>query len=283
MTDAPPPSFDFTKWTHEMKREDFQRSSEWHISHVDKSNEAAIKAADGALRAGLLINGGAAVSVLAFIGSLANKALIAIPQLSGVANSLKFFAYGVAAAVVGLGLSYLTHFFEACYYVSMKWDPDTSSMGPGPNTKAYFWVRTAVHALAVIAFFACIACFIFGMLSVRAAIDRLGTGVDIKSSADPGGTLLTVKIGVFALTVIGLALTGLGAWLAARAVILTEDDAITVGVSRWGSRDFSREDFLKLPAVQNLLKQSRAARSGLLFVTVGSLIQVVAAVVGLLG
>ena len=103
MTDAPPPPFEYTKWAHELKREDVQRASDLHVSRVDKSNEAAIKAADAALRAGLLINGGAAVSVLAFIGSLATKELIAVPQLSRVAASLENFALGVAVAVMGLG------------------------------------------------------------------------------------------------------------------------------------------------------------------------------------
>ena len=173
MTDAPPPPFEYTKWAHELKREDVQRASDLHVSRVDKSNEAAIKAADAALRAGLLINGGAAVSVLAFIGSLATKELIAVPQLSRVAASLENFALGVAVAVVGLWLSYLTHFFEAGYYASMKWDPDTSSMGPGPKTSGYLWARICVHVLAVIAFLACIACFVYGMFSVRDAIDHL--------------------------------------------------------------------------------------------------------------
>lgn len=173
MTDAPPPPFDYQKWTHEMKREDVRRASDLHVSRVDKSNEAAIKAAEAALRAGLLINGGAAVSVLAFIGSLATKELIGIPQLSRVAGSLEIFAFGVAAAVVGIGLSYLTHFFEAGYHASMTWSIDTSSMGPGPNTKAYLWLRIGVHAFAVIAFLACIGCFVFGMFSVRDAIEHL--------------------------------------------------------------------------------------------------------------
>jgi hypothetical protein len=108
MTDSPsPPSsppFEVRKWAHELKREDAQRAWDRLDAQFDKINEAAIKAADAALRAGLLINGGAAVSVLAFIGSLATKELIAVPQLSRVAGSLEIFAFGVAAAVSGLGL-----------------------------------------------------------------------------------------------------------------------------------------------------------------------------------
>ena len=62
----------------------------------------------------------AVLSVLAFIGSLATKDLITVSQISRVAGSLLIFAIGVAAAVVGMGFSYLTHFFEANYFGSLK-------------------------------------------------------------------------------------------------------------------------------------------------------------------
>jgi hypothetical protein len=139
----------------------------------DKMNEAAIKIADSALRAGLLINGGAAVSVLAFVGSLATKELIAVSQLSRVASSLEIFAFGVGAAVVGMGLSYLTHLFDADYFGSLKRIGDPPFAEPGPASKRIRCFRTSAHVLAVIAFFICIGCFIGGMLSVRDAIERL--------------------------------------------------------------------------------------------------------------
>ena len=90
MTDLAPPPFEVQKWAHEMKREDAYRAFDLFDSRFDIIDQAAIKAADSALRAGLLINGGAAVSVLAFIGSLATKELIAVSQLSHVATALKY-------------------------------------------------------------------------------------------------------------------------------------------------------------------------------------------------
>jgi predicted PurR-regulated permease PerM len=136
-------------------------------------DQAAINAADAALRAGLLINGGAAVSVLAFIGSLATKDLIAVSQLSRVASSLVVFAYGVAGAVVGLGLSYVTHFFEAMSGASLERIGDFPFTKPTKASKRNLWFRGCAHVLAVIAFFVCIGCFIFGMISVRDAIEHL--------------------------------------------------------------------------------------------------------------
>lgn len=156
-----------------MKREDAQRAYDRIDAQLDKANEAAVKTADAALRAGLLINGGAAVSVLAFIGSLATKELIAVSQLSRVASSLVIFAIGVAAAVLGMGLSYLTHLFEAGLIASWRRTAEFPFAEFGTTSKRVLVWRTSVHVLAVIAFFVCIGCFIFGLLSVRDAIEHL--------------------------------------------------------------------------------------------------------------
>ena len=89
MTDAPQPPSDFERWTRERKREDALWLYNQQSSRLEKANEAAVKAADGTFRAGLLINGGAAVAVFAFIGSLATKELIAVHQLFSACNFLK--------------------------------------------------------------------------------------------------------------------------------------------------------------------------------------------------
>ena len=75
------------------------------------------------------------------------------------------------------------------------------------------------------------------------------------------------------LTILGLLMTALGAWIAARAVILRPEDAVHIGLSRYSSGDLEKD--LRLPAVQNLLKSSRSARKGLLFVLFGTVFQIV--------
>jgi hypothetical protein len=138
-------------------------------------NDAAIKTADGALRSGMLINGGAAVSVLAFIGALATKDMITIPQLSKVADSLEVFAAGVAVAVAGMGLSYLTHFFGAGRIQSFARQWEHPWVIPGPNTKKYSRVTYTLQMLAFLAGLTTVILFVGGMLSVRNAIAQLGT------------------------------------------------------------------------------------------------------------
>ena len=75
------------------------------------------------------------------------------------------------------------------------------------------------------------------------------------------------------LTGLGLAITLVGAWITARAVILKEDDALNVGLARFSGKD--REENLRLPMVQNLLASSRGARRGLLFIAGGTALQIV--------
>jgi len=82
------------------------------------------------------------------------------------------------------------------------------------------------------------------------------------------------------LSVSGLALTAIGAWVTAKSVVLSEDDAIHIGVARYASE--SREENLALPAVQNLLQASRGARIGLWIVLAGTVLQLVPAALHLI-
>ena len=84
------------------------------------------------------------------------------------------------------------------------------------------------------------------------------------------------KLVAFALAVVGLGATLVGAWIAAKAVILKEGQAVKIGVPRYGSTRY--EENVKLPGVQNLLAQSRAARTGLGYIALGSFLQLIAAI-----
>src|ERR1700730_10066252 len=80
------------------------------IPFFEKSEEATIKSAENAIRIILLINGGAAVSVLAFVGSLASKDRVTTTQLYAMAGSLVWFTFGVASSALSAFFSYLTNF-----------------------------------------------------------------------------------------------------------------------------------------------------------------------------
>jgi hypothetical protein len=87
-----------------------------------------------------------------------------------------------------------------------------------------------------------------------------------------------LAIGV--LIVGGLAFTGYGAWITSKAVILTKEQALYIGMAQF-NRETPQEN-LELPAVKNLLAQSAAASSGLKFIMVGSGLQALGTIVWLL-
>lgn len=178
MTDEPSQptqiSFEHQKWLEDINRQDAHRAHDRWDTIVDSINEAAIKASETALRAAILINGGAAVSVLAFIGGLASKDLIQIERLSNVANSLLIFGFGVASATAGIGLSYGTHFLSGVVINTFDKGFSHPYVIVGPLTPKWTRLKSFVHGCAVISGLVSLGFFIHGMLSVRAAITDLG-------------------------------------------------------------------------------------------------------------
>ncbi len=70
------------KWVHEQNKQDANRAHDRDTTAWHQANDAAIASATVALRTLVLINGGAAVTVLTFIGSLVGKAGVTPASLS---------------------------------------------------------------------------------------------------------------------------------------------------------------------------------------------------------
>ena len=127
------------------------------------TREAVFKTIEALLKTIILVNGGAAVAILAFIGGLASQSRIQMGQLSSVANSLLIFAFGVFAAVVAMALNYGTLYSTAMDAQSFKED------SPWATTKRIIeFTSLVVTAISILL-------FIYGALTVRDAIVRLGS------------------------------------------------------------------------------------------------------------
>lgn len=74
------------------------------------------------------------------------------------------------------------------------------------------------------------------------------------------------------ITVLGLACTLIGAIIIAKAVVLSEDDALRIGISPHSG---SREEDLKLPHVQSLLAGSHRVKWGVIVIALGTVLQMV--------
>jgi hypothetical protein len=73
------------------------------------ANAAAVKNAEEAIKAALLINGGGSVAMLAFIGTLVSRDVLSAPQLEAIPKPLLCFGSGVAASVLAAAAAYFTN------------------------------------------------------------------------------------------------------------------------------------------------------------------------------
>jgi hypothetical protein len=164
MSSQQQPPFDYQKWVHELSRQDAQRAHDKLDEFHRYVNEAAINAANLALRMALLINGGAAIALLSFDGDLAD------PQKKAVAATLVWFAWGVLTSVAGIALAYFTNYCMAGVAYSMKKNGNPPYVEDGPTTPHWKLANRIFHIAAVLVGVASLVLFLIGMMSVRAAL-----------------------------------------------------------------------------------------------------------------
>jgi hypothetical protein len=170
MTDQKP---DEPDWRYVMAREQARRAHYRADGFFKQVNEAAIKTGESTFQACLLINGGAAVSVLAFIGGLVSKDVIGVSQLAAVADSLIAFAIGVVAAVAGMALSYLVNYLTAEQTGSLAHIWEHPWIVPGKHTGSLGWLKAGLHVLTVLVGVASIVFFFCGILAVRSSLEHI--------------------------------------------------------------------------------------------------------------
>jgi hypothetical protein len=73
------------------------------------------------------------------------------------------------------------------------------------------------------------------------------------------------------LSALGLFFDMVGAWFLTKGLIISEDEALELGLSYWSSD--KREESLKDARVQDRLKQSKNAKIGLIFLLIGFSLQ----------
>src|SRR5262249_39687793 len=162
-----PGDIELQKWLHEQNRRAAERAHDTWREFALQVNEAAISAGNLALRMSLLINGGAAAALLTFVGGLPAN------QKRAVADTLVWFAWGVAAAVAGLGLAYFTNYATARMERSKIWHSQPPYVRDGPDTARWKRLNLGFHIAAVIVGLASLVLFIIGMLYVRSALTTL--------------------------------------------------------------------------------------------------------------
>jgi hypothetical protein len=150
-----------------------ERAHEVHKEFVFQSNAASVENGQSALRTITLINGGAVIALLGFIGVLADKNKLSADNLLAVADSLLWFARGIFCTAVAFGAAFLVNYSTAI----------------GNAAKPLDWVHPYVHecsksrwcnafanfgtVVAILSGFVAVLAFGMGAGSIYAAIIKL--------------------------------------------------------------------------------------------------------------
>jgi sulfite exporter TauE/SafE len=154
----------------EISRQDALRVHDRSRRYSEATNEAVVKAGEVAIRTAMLVNGGAAVSVLAFIGALVRQDGVTVREVAGVSGSLLWFAGGVAAAVLALALSYFTNFCYGRSEISKIFTFEHPYIIDGANTRRWRYWAYAFHLGTIMWGLLSLAAFVAGMFDVHRAI-----------------------------------------------------------------------------------------------------------------
>jgi hypothetical protein len=160
----------------EKQRFNIERAIKAHDNNradIEKAQRFAVESANVAIRAFLLINGGATVALLAFVGAIWTAEADG-ELMSALVPSLQFFAFGVGFAGVAAALAYLVNMLDANITCSVEYSWDYPHVRATPHAKWLRRVRYFFHISALILAVATLAAFFGGVLSFSNAIQSIG-------------------------------------------------------------------------------------------------------------
>lgn len=167
-------SYEHEKWRHEQNRAAAERAHDVETEFGAKANDAAVASGIHAIRALLVINGGAAIAMLAFIGQVTGVAEGKFSsKLSELTAPLSWFALGVALAAAGTAFAYFTNY---CTGSASSYRARTFKHPYVQDTAASrWWFRASVafQVFAVLAGIASLVMFLLGMNEIRDVIQAL--------------------------------------------------------------------------------------------------------------
>jgi len=158
----------------EQNRTAAERAHDQEADFGIRANEAAVNSGAIAMRAMLLINGGAAVAMLAFIGSLvtAQKGDYS-STLTDLVSPLIWFAWGVASAAACAGLAYITNYCIASSSVFKSRHNEYLFVRKTKASKRWFIAAVFFQIFAVSAAVGSLFLFVYGMLGISDVITNL--------------------------------------------------------------------------------------------------------------
>jgi membrane protein YqaA with SNARE-associated domain len=139
-----------------------------------RADQFAVTAGNNALRALIIINGGAAVAMLAFIGHLVSagngKLILTLPLLTA---PLEWFGWGVALATLGTGFGYLTNFSLGRASGEKKFSYRYPYVAETEKSRKARKFVVGFQWCAMIATGVSLYSFVYGMIEIQAAVGSL--------------------------------------------------------------------------------------------------------------
>lgn len=147
------------------------------------ANAAAVKNAEEAIKAAVLINGGSSVAMLAFIGTLVSRYYLTPSQIADITKPLIWFASGVGAAMIAAAASYFANLYIAGSSSRKQPSYDEPFLRGTPESKRFSRLGEIFRCSGIIAMVISIGCFGGGLVTAKYAFGKLSSAA---VTAQPG-------------------------------------------------------------------------------------------------
>lgn len=152
-----------------------ERAHDTHDRFINETQKAAVQTGTDYLKQTALINGAAAVAIITLLSTLFGQGKYPQAQLRDVAWSLLWFANGVAASVISLGLGYWVNYSTQAYEASKQQIWEHPYFQPTATTALWERRMRITTGLSFTAGMIAIALFIVGVYAVYDAMGKLKT------------------------------------------------------------------------------------------------------------
>jgi hypothetical protein len=157
----------------EMRVRIAERAHDTETAFGAATNAAAVKNAEEAIKAALLVNGGSSVAMLAFLGTLVSQHVLSSEQLGNAVKPLLYFGSGVAAAIIASAGAYFTNLLIAGMSNHKERSYVEPFIRPTPSSQRHVRRAEACRWFSIIAVTASIGCFIWGLASAGISFSNL--------------------------------------------------------------------------------------------------------------
>ncbi|WP_152610530.1 hypothetical protein [Leisingera sp. ANG-DT] len=167
-------NFEHASKLYDLNTEHAKRAHDVNRQTSADFGRAAIESANVAIRAFILVNGGAVVALLAFIGAIESSDAGSSASVGELVRPLLAFALGVGFSVVTATLAYLVNMLDHDITNSVKLTWEHPYVVDDGSASRLRWWRNRLHVVAILVAVASLAAFFCGIFSVASAISSLG-------------------------------------------------------------------------------------------------------------